>query len=79
MFFPPVGKEEAVTPKKTADGNECLPGYPGVRVEVKYGMQPPSVNGADLLGSPDQIGPIKAGYEADIIAVPEILSLISTP
>ncbi|MFZ0520159.1 MAG: amidohydrolase family protein [Candidatus Acidiferrales bacterium] len=43
---------------------------------VKYGMSPlaaiqaGTLNGAKLLGWPDQIGELKAGYAADIVAVP---------
>jgi imidazolonepropionase-like amidohydrolase len=43
---------------------------------VKYGMSPlaaiqaGTVNGAKLLGWQDQIGELKAGYAADIVAVP---------
>jgi imidazolonepropionase-like amidohydrolase len=43
---------------------------------VKYGMTPVAalqaglLNGANLLGWPDQIGALKPGYLADIIAVP---------
>jgi imidazolonepropionase-like amidohydrolase len=43
---------------------------------VKYGMSPlaaiqaGTVNAARLLGWPDQIGTLKAGYFADIVAVP---------
>jgi imidazolonepropionase-like amidohydrolase len=43
---------------------------------VKYGMTPlaalqaGTVNGAKLLGWQDQIGVLKAGYLADIVAVP---------
>jgi predicted outer membrane repeat protein len=43
---------------------------------VKYGMTPlaalqaGTLNGARLLGWPDQIGVLKPGYLADIVAVP---------
>jgi imidazolonepropionase-like amidohydrolase len=43
---------------------------------VKYGMSPlaaiqaGTINGAKLLGWQDQIGEIKTGYAADIVAVP---------
>ena len=43
---------------------------------VKYGMTPlasiqaGTVNGAKLLGWQDQIGALKSGYLADIVAVP---------
>ncbi|MGA9890517.1 MAG: amidohydrolase family protein, partial [Candidatus Acidiferrales bacterium] len=43
---------------------------------VKYGMSPlaaiqaGTLNGAKLLGLEDQIGELKAGYAADIVAVP---------
>jgi imidazolonepropionase-like amidohydrolase len=43
---------------------------------VKYGMSPlaaiqaGTLNGAKLLGLPDQIGQLKPGYAADIVAVP---------
>jgi len=43
---------------------------------VKYGMTPleaiqaDTLNGAELLGWPDQIGQLKAGFLADIVAVP---------
>jgi imidazolonepropionase-like amidohydrolase len=43
---------------------------------VKYGMTPltaiqsGTINGAELLGWPDQIGQLKAGFLADIVAVP---------
>src|SRR5580698_2482474 len=43
---------------------------------VKYGMTPLAalqadlLNGAELLGWPDQIGQLKAGFLADIVAVP---------
>jgi imidazolonepropionase-like amidohydrolase len=43
---------------------------------VKYGMTPlaaiqaGTINGAKLLGWQDQIGELKAGYAADIVAVP---------
>src|SRR6516164_3293778 len=52
---------------------------------VKYGMPPLAalqadlVNGAKLLGWPDQVGTLKPGYWADVIAVPgEPLNDIST-
>jgi imidazolonepropionase-like amidohydrolase len=44
---------------------------------VKYGMTPlaalqaGTINGAKLLGWQGQIGALKAGYFADIIAVPD--------
>jgi imidazolonepropionase-like amidohydrolase len=43
---------------------------------VKYGMTPlaaiqaGTINGAKLLGWPDKIGVLKAGYAADVVAVP---------
>jgi imidazolonepropionase-like amidohydrolase len=43
---------------------------------VKYGMTPlgaiqaGTINGAELLGWPDQIGQLKAGFLADVVAVP---------
>lgn len=43
---------------------------------VKYGMTPLAalqadlLNGAKLLGWPEQIGALKPGYFADVIAVP---------
>ena len=44
---------------------------------VQYGMEPMAVlqadllNGAKLLGFGGQIGELKAGYDADVIAVPD--------
>jgi len=43
---------------------------------VQYGMTPlaaiqaGTINAAELLGWPDQIGQLKAGFLADIVAVP---------